>query len=69
MDTHLVVVLYSTDVISVDGPLHSSTVVSTVTAFGIGRRTDVDGIANGFVMTISHGQNYGDKVTLQVGKM
>ena len=51
------------DVISVDGPLHSSTVlVSTVTALGIGRRKDVDGIANGFVMMISHGQNYGDRV-------
>ena len=50
------------DVISVDGPLHSSTVVSTVTAFGIGRRTDVEGIANDFVMMISHGQNYGDRV-------
>ena len=50
---------------SVDGPLsqyNSSTVVSIVTTFGIGRRTDVDGIANGFVMMISHGQNYGDRV-------
>ena len=42
--------------------------VSTVTAFGgIGRRTDVDGIANDFIMMISHGQNYGDRVNKSSG--
>ena len=45
------------DVISVNRYLRNSTVVGTVTTFGIGGRTDVDGSAgSSFAMMISHGQ-------------
>ena len=45
------------DVISVNRPLYSSTVVGTVTTFGIGGRTDVNGgVGSIFAMMISHGQ-------------
>ena len=56
-----------TDVISVNRYLCNGTVVGTLTTFGIGRRTDVDGRAgSSFAMMISHGQK---GVVVQVVKM